>query len=321
MSSYDRPFPSTTTVSRNALVRGAAMLGLLVGACNFITYNGVVPANQFSGSGIGALAVSYDGTTVWMRSQSNLKVFDTTTGSQVASTSLTGNWFVRAIAPSVTSGYRDVNWTLHKNGVRRRWYGDLSGYDSSRAAIPTNGATAADSRTYCDLDLDSSGVHFIVTVDVVSSNATSYVYREQTEGTWTRTAVTELAGSCGKISTDSFAGEVAVLTDFEVVEYDSTTLVNVGTVDLSALSGNLVDIAHANTHLIIASKEPGDAVDSLVSIDKSGTIVDTVQLDSARAVFVQGVNSPMYRAWWTGRDTDPTQYRVGYWTIENGVVN
>ncbi len=310
-----------TRSRRGALVRSTVTLGLLISACNFISYQGVVPADQFTRSSLGVLAVTYDGTSVWMRSQSNLEVFDAATGAQNASTSLSGSWAVRAVSPSVDDGYRDVAWALHKNGVRRRWYSDLSGHDTSRAAIPTTGTTAADSRTYCDFDLNSSGVHFVVAVDVLSSTATSYLYREATEGTWTRAAVPELAGECGQVSTDSLGNGVAVLTESEAVEYVASTLTVRSTIDLSAVSGNLTDIAHASTHLILVSKESGDA-DSLVSVSTtSGSVVDTVPLESARAVFVQAIGSPDYRAWWTGKDVDPVQYRVGYWTIEDAVVN
>ncbi len=304
--------------------RHLAALGLLFAACSFGSYETAVSFGKLNNPADAMLSLSVDGTTLWAVDWSNaaggyeprLKVFDPDTNTMLGSSWWNGSWGVRAISPANEAGYEGVAWVLHENGYRVRWDADLLGYSEIEAPIPTNGATAADARIYCDMDQDSSGVHFITAIDLSGGSWSSYLYREPFEGVWERIALPTLSGKCGRVSWDGPADEIAVLDDAELLRFDADTLAVGSTVDLSAVSGLLMDFAVIGGHAVVAAKTPGPAVDSLVVVDDGGVVLDTVDLGSVRATYLHILGDTV-RAYWTGADTSPIKYTAGSWTLED----
>lgn len=303
------------------LARGAAAIGLLVSACNFGAYHGVVGQSQISKSNTGVLAASYDGSTIFLREAKQLRSFDVSTGALNGSFGFTSTNAIIAVAPSADAAYTDAVWTLDKLGARALRSNDLSSTQATRSAIPMTGSTAADSRTYCDLDLDMAGGHYVLAVDTASGSSTSYLYREATAGAWERASISELGGSCGQVSVDDLGTEVLVLAGDEIVTLYQGDLSVKRIIDLSGLAGNPIDIASAYTHVVVASRNVSGTTDALYMVTKvDDSLEDTVSVDNAKAVYVNAIGGDPAnaRAVWSGLDT-AGQYRAGYWALDSSL--
>lgn len=316
--------PPTVSSPKQRKRRRLLVAGLLVAACQFGSYEPIVPYARLHVPLDAALTVSVDGTTIWAVDQAStgagyvprLRVYDDS-GNIVGSSWWGSAWAVRAMAPANEAGYEDVAWVLHANGYRIRWNDTLVGYSEIEVPIPTTGATAASGRLYCDMDHDQNGVQFITTVDTSGGSTTSYLYREPSEAVWERVALPTLNGKCGRVSYDGPADEVVVLDNEaeQTITFDADTLAAAGTTDISVLTGDPVDFAVIGAHAVIAVRHAGPTPDDFVIVDDAGAVIDTESFASLNAAYVH-IQGDEVQAYWAGADSSsPVKYTAGYWTL------
>lgn len=295
---------------------------LLVPACYFGSYDARVPFGRlnYAATGVAALAADhtalfvFDQTTSTGAPDKKLKSFDATTGAQIATKAVTSP--AVAVAPDWSAGNTDKVWVQHADGTRSLLSKDLATTVKTETAIPLTGATAATSRTTCDMDRATDGTVLVTTVDVGTSS-TGYLYRRTATGTtWSRTAIGTTT-KCSRVAFDAGTLEAVVLDPQgqQVLRYDAA-LAAKGTLPLAAVagwSGTAVDLASVAGIAVIAADGTGDALHTVDVVN--GTLKDTVAVASAYAVALElpllaGQPSQGW-AWWTGYDSSPIKYTSG----------
>ncbi len=300
----------------------AIVLG--IAGCAFTSYETVVPYGKLNYAANGALGLSADGTTLWVQDYQAttssythaMKVFDAATGNQLASVSWASSWEAVAFAADHGAGHEDEAWTLHANGYRIRWNPTLTGYSEIEVPIPLTGATAADGRWYCDMDRSEDDIFYLVTMDYLDGDWTTWLYREPVEGTWERVELTDLMGKCGRVSVDDVTGEVAVLdlTHDAILRFDENTLVQNSTLDLSAEPGDAVDLAAMGGYAVVAWQRSGTDPDRLVLHASDGSEEDTQDVGYLAATLLEYDGTDLW-AWWTGFASS-AKYTAGRFQIE-----
>lgn len=298
--------------AKNCTLAVSALLATVLGGCELTNQTIVVEFESQPGA---FLATSMDGDVVWATQEANgaapsLRAYDAVSGDEIlALPGWSADWKVRDLYTAYDTVDNGDVWVMHFNGYRTRWNegGQLIDLESPIS----NHDFPVDSRVYCGLARDLSGVSFVSTIDFNGGVSTNYLYRHEA-GQWTR--VESAHSGCGQIDYDVATDEVAVLDIPGGIAY------TVRWFDADSLSLELErDMPNGTLVMDFASFNHQTAwVGGILRVlDESGNICDEAHVGNARGVDVQYGDNQV-RLWFIAADdfpADSTQ-RAGWYQLQ-----